>query len=146
MTYSSWGNIYDHGIDLIHPPFWYWAWFIGLGGAYSLSEPLFGICRRSRDRGFIHAPARISYTCLDTLQFRAALLHCAKKSKYVYYDGRNSAYSNLGQCWILGVLIDRTVDLDMYRCKFPDFDCGVFRKTPNFQLDGYLNYAALCRF
>ena len=32
MTYSSWGNIYDHGIDLIHPPFWYWAWFVGLGG------------------------------------------------------------------------------------------------------------------
>ena len=41
MTYSSWGNIYDHGIDLIHPPFWYWAWFIGLGAAYGLSEPLF---------------------------------------------------------------------------------------------------------
>lgn len=41
MTYSSWGNVYDHGIDLIHPPFWYWAWFIGLGGAYGLSEPLF---------------------------------------------------------------------------------------------------------
>jgi len=41
MTYSSWGNIYDHGIDLIHPPFWYWAWFIGLGGVYNLSEPLF---------------------------------------------------------------------------------------------------------
>lgn len=31
MTYSSWGNIYDHGIDLIHPPFWYWAIFVGLG-------------------------------------------------------------------------------------------------------------------
>jgi len=41
MTYSSWGNIYDHGIDLIHPPFWYWAWFIGLGGAHNLSDPLF---------------------------------------------------------------------------------------------------------
>ena len=41
MTYSSWGNIYDHGIDLIHPPFWYWAWFIGIGGVYGLSEPLF---------------------------------------------------------------------------------------------------------
>jgi O-antigen/teichoic acid export membrane protein/phosphatidylglycerophosphate synthase len=41
MTYSYWGNIYDHGIDLIHPPFWYWAWFIGLGGAYSMSEPMF---------------------------------------------------------------------------------------------------------
>ena len=32
MTYSSWGNIYDHGIDLIHPPFWYLAWYVGLGG------------------------------------------------------------------------------------------------------------------
>ncbi|MGD1955311.1 MAG: CDP-alcohol phosphatidyltransferase family protein [Sphingomonadales bacterium] len=30
MTYSAWGNIYDHGIDLIHPPFWYWAWAVGL--------------------------------------------------------------------------------------------------------------------
>jgi len=34
MTYSSWGNIYDHGIDLVHPPFWYWAWFMGLGGHF----------------------------------------------------------------------------------------------------------------
>ncbi len=30
MTYSKWGNIYDHGIDLIHPPFWYWAIWHGL--------------------------------------------------------------------------------------------------------------------
>ncbi|MEM1087633.1 MAG: CDP-alcohol phosphatidyltransferase family protein, partial [Pseudomonadota bacterium] len=30
MTYSAWGNIYDHGIDLIHPPFWYWAIYMGL--------------------------------------------------------------------------------------------------------------------
>jgi len=37
MTYSWWGNIYDHGIDLIHPPFWYWAWFIGLGGVFSFA-------------------------------------------------------------------------------------------------------------
>ena len=32
MTYSAWGNVYDHGIDLIHPPFWYWAIFHGLVG------------------------------------------------------------------------------------------------------------------
>ncbi len=32
MTYSAWGNIYDHGIDLLHPPFWYLAWYVGLGG------------------------------------------------------------------------------------------------------------------
>ena len=30
-TSSEWGNILDHGVDLVHPPFWYWAWGIGLG-------------------------------------------------------------------------------------------------------------------
>lgn len=40
MTYSSWGNAYDHGIDLVHPPFWYWAWFAGLGGVLLLNDPL----------------------------------------------------------------------------------------------------------
>ena len=27
---SWWGNVLDHGIDLIHPPFWWWAWGAGL--------------------------------------------------------------------------------------------------------------------
>jgi phosphatidylglycerophosphate synthase len=27
---SFWGNIFDHGLDLIHPPFWWWAWAEGL--------------------------------------------------------------------------------------------------------------------
>jgi phosphatidylglycerophosphate synthase len=35
MTSSKWGEIYDHGIDLIHPPFWWWAWYVG---AYSAAE------------------------------------------------------------------------------------------------------------
>lgn len=30
ITSSWWGNVFDHGIDLIHPPFWWWAWAIGL--------------------------------------------------------------------------------------------------------------------
>jgi phosphatidylglycerophosphate synthase len=30
VTSSKWGDIFDHGIDLIHPPFWYLAWGIGL--------------------------------------------------------------------------------------------------------------------
>jgi len=30
-TSSRWGNIFDHGIDLVHPPFWWWAWGVGLG-------------------------------------------------------------------------------------------------------------------
>ncbi|RMF08059.1 MAG: CDP-alcohol phosphatidyltransferase family protein [Alphaproteobacteria bacterium] len=29
VTSSRWGNVFDHGIDLIHPPFWYWAWWAG---------------------------------------------------------------------------------------------------------------------
>jgi len=33
LTSSRWGNLYDHGIDLIHPPFWWWAWYHGLGAA-----------------------------------------------------------------------------------------------------------------
>lgn len=30
ITSSEIGNIFDHGIDLIHPPFWYWGWLAGL--------------------------------------------------------------------------------------------------------------------
>jgi phosphatidylglycerophosphate synthase len=30
LTSSKWGNAFDHGVDLIHPPFWYWAWWYGL--------------------------------------------------------------------------------------------------------------------
>jgi len=33
LTASKWGDIFDHGIDLIHPPFWYYAWAIGLSAA-----------------------------------------------------------------------------------------------------------------
>jgi phosphatidylglycerophosphate synthase len=31
LTSSKWGNVFDHSIDLIHPPFWWWAWYVGLG-------------------------------------------------------------------------------------------------------------------
>jgi phosphatidylglycerophosphate synthase len=30
LTSSKWGNIFDHGIDLVHPPFWWWAWWVGV--------------------------------------------------------------------------------------------------------------------
>ncbi|GAB4358209.1 MAG: CDP-alcohol phosphatidyltransferase family protein [Kiloniellaceae bacterium] len=36
---SKWGNVFDHGIDLIHPPFWYWAWAVGLqAGPFALDH------------------------------------------------------------------------------------------------------------
>lgn len=31
LTSSKLGDAFDHGIDLLHPPFWYYAWFAGLG-------------------------------------------------------------------------------------------------------------------
>jgi phosphatidylglycerophosphate synthase len=30
LTSSRWGNVFDHGLDLLHPPFWWWAWIVGL--------------------------------------------------------------------------------------------------------------------
>ncbi|WP_299689194.1 CDP-alcohol phosphatidyltransferase family protein [Hydrocarboniphaga sp.] len=31
LNSSKFGDVFDHGIDLIHPPFWWWAWIVGLG-------------------------------------------------------------------------------------------------------------------
>ena len=31
LTSSRLGDVMDHGLDLVHPPFWWWAWGIGLG-------------------------------------------------------------------------------------------------------------------
>jgi hypothetical protein len=38
LTSSKWGNVFDHGIDLVHPPFWWWAWYVGVG-ALGLTMP-----------------------------------------------------------------------------------------------------------
>ncbi|MEA3058133.1 MAG: hypothetical protein QOF34_948 [Sphingomonadales bacterium] len=37
---SQWGEVFDHGIDLIHPPFWYWAWLHGLGAYGQALAPI----------------------------------------------------------------------------------------------------------
>ncbi|WP_239016780.1 CDP-alcohol phosphatidyltransferase family protein [Sphingomonas ginkgonis] len=29
ITSSKLGNAWDHGVDLVHPPFWWWAWATG---------------------------------------------------------------------------------------------------------------------
>ena len=41
ITSSKIGEAIDHGIDLVHPPFWWWAWGVGLH-AYGrpLTEPV----------------------------------------------------------------------------------------------------------
>ena len=43
LTSSKIGDVLDHGIDLIHPPFWWWAWGIGLGAAPVAVDPALGV-------------------------------------------------------------------------------------------------------
>jgi len=44
LTSSWWGNVFDHGIDLVHPPFWWWAWGVGLHPyGHPLDGELFGV-------------------------------------------------------------------------------------------------------
>ncbi len=44
LTSSKWGDVFDHGLDLVHPPFWYVAWGLGLGQtAYALDSGTFWI-------------------------------------------------------------------------------------------------------
>lgn len=38
ITSSKWGNVADHGVDLIHPPFWWYFWGVGLG-SWGLALP-----------------------------------------------------------------------------------------------------------
>lgn len=40
LTDSKIGNVLDHGLDQVHPPFWYYAWALGLG-ASTLADPLY---------------------------------------------------------------------------------------------------------
>ena len=38
---SKLGEFLDHGIDLVHPPFWYWAWAHGLASYGTPLEPVY---------------------------------------------------------------------------------------------------------
>jgi phosphatidylglycerophosphate synthase len=39
LNSSKFGDLYDHLIDLIHPPFWWWAWAVGLPAAGFMLAP-----------------------------------------------------------------------------------------------------------
>ena len=39
FTSSKFGELFDHGLDIVHPPIWYIAWGWGLGGGSSASGP-----------------------------------------------------------------------------------------------------------
>ncbi len=54
ITSSKWGNIFDHGMDLVHPPFWWWGWGVGLE-AYGrpLSDEDFWLCMAAILGGYV---------------------------------------------------------------------------------------------
>jgi len=37
LASSRFGDVLDHGIDLVHPPFWWWAWAVGCA---AIGQPL----------------------------------------------------------------------------------------------------------
>ena len=39
ITSSAIGNVIDHGVDLVHPPFWYYFWAVGLSAWGLAFEP-----------------------------------------------------------------------------------------------------------
>ncbi|RYM08872.1 CDP-alcohol phosphatidyltransferase family protein [Sphingobium cupriresistens] len=54
ITSSKWGNVIDHGVDLVHPPFWWYFW--GTGLAYwglSLSTQAFALVMAAVIAGYI---------------------------------------------------------------------------------------------
>ena len=54
ITSSKWGNIFDHGIDLVHPPFWWWAWGAGLGSwGLALDDRTFALVMAAIVGGYV---------------------------------------------------------------------------------------------
>lgn len=54
ITSSKWGNVIDHGVDLVHPPFWWYFW--GTGLAYwglALSTQTFALVMAAVIAGYV---------------------------------------------------------------------------------------------
>jgi phosphatidylglycerophosphate synthase len=54
LTSSKWGHYFDHGIDHIHPPFWWLAWGMGLGSwGLAFSDGRFAFVMAATIGGYI---------------------------------------------------------------------------------------------
>ncbi|KEQ55260.1 CDP-alcohol phosphatidyltransferase family protein [Sphingobium chlorophenolicum] len=54
VTSSKWGNIADHGVDLIHPPFWWYFWGVGLSAwGLALSTQSFALVMAAVIAGYV---------------------------------------------------------------------------------------------
>lgn len=43
LTSTKFGEVFDHGIDLLHPPFWWWAWLVSLGPDFDPQGLILGV-------------------------------------------------------------------------------------------------------
>ncbi len=54
ITSSKWGNVIDHGVDLVHPPFWWYFWGTGLAfWGLSLSTQAFTLVMVAVIAGYV---------------------------------------------------------------------------------------------
>ncbi len=54
ITSSKWGNVFDHGIDLVHPPFWWVAWAVGLNAwGLALTPSTFALVMAAIFAGYV---------------------------------------------------------------------------------------------
>ena len=54
ITSSWWGNVFDHGMDLVHPPFWWYFWGTGLVWyGRPLADDVFWLCMGAILGGYV---------------------------------------------------------------------------------------------
>lgn len=54
ITSSKWGNVIDHGVDLVHPPFWWYFWGVGLSAwGLALSGQTFALVMAAVIAGYV---------------------------------------------------------------------------------------------
>lgn len=54
ITSSKWGNVIDHGVDLVHPPFWWYFWGVGLSTwGLALSNQSFALVMAAVIAGYV---------------------------------------------------------------------------------------------
>lgn len=131
FTDSAIGNVLDHGLDIVHPPFWYFGWAAGLLGgwpAISMAEPLWqaawvmlvlyvldrlilSVYRAKYKRG-LHTHARMDAflrTFISRRNINLPLFTAAYAAGYaaeafyfiVFWQAATCAYHGLRTVWIL---------------------------------------------
>ena len=111
---SKWGEVFDHGIDLIHPPFWWWAWEHGLAAYGRPLEPVYAtmvlwaiiggyVAQRMIEGHFHAALRRDAHPCLAADRQPVPADHRAAQSEHGDPGRRAlSGGRTPGSCWSPG--------------------------------------------